>query len=350
MGNRTASRKPAATVALIGCGRVGSQWDEDRPATAPALTHAAAFQRAPRASLVALCDPDPQRLAAAARARGVSRQFSSSAALFDELVPDIAIIATPTAVRREPIEAAMQAGVATLVCEKPLAASLSEGRELADRLSSAKARVFVNYLRRWDNAMRDWRERIARGEIGKIERAAGWYGKGLVNNGTHLIDLVLFLTGTDPVRARAGARRLDAGEAAWSNGTDATLDAEIVFQNFVLTLIGTDHRHATLFELDLLGTDGRVRIGEGGRRLEAWAAKPDPITPGYRLLQPVSAGEPGLQHAMETLAQEAVSASLGEEVAPMCGPQEALVSLAVADAIRRSHAADGAWQDIRVNQ
>jgi len=345
VGNRSASRKSAATVALIGCGRVGSQWDEDRPASAPALTHAAAFQRASRASLVALCDANPQRLATAARARGVARQFATSSALFNEVVPDIAIIATPTAVRREPIEAAVKAGVSTLVCEKPLAASLAEAREMVDRL--AAARVFVNYLRRWDRAMRDWRARIAKGELGRLQRAVGWYGKGLVNNGTHLIDLALFLTGSDPVRARAGARRLDSQEAAWNNGADATLDAEIVFEDFVLTLIATDHRHATVFELDLLGADGRLRISEGGRRLDAWAAKSDPITPGYRVLQPAAAGEPGLQHAMETLAQEAVSASLGEDVAPMCSPQDALVSLAVADAIRRSQAAGGAWQDVQ---
>jgi predicted dehydrogenase len=348
VGHRAASRKPAATVALIGCGRVGSQWDEDRPAGTPALTHAAAFQRASRASLVALCDPDPERLASAARARGVSRQYTSSAALFGELVPDIAIIATPTAVRREPIEAALQAGVATLVCEKTIASSLEEGRELAERLGSAK--VFINYLRRWDKAMRDWRARIARGELGKLQRAVGWYGKGLFNNGTHLIDLVLFLAGASALRARAGARRLDSGEADWNKGADPTFDAEVVFPDFVLTLLGTDHRHATVFELDLLGTDGRLRISEGGRRLEAWAAKSDPVTPGYRVLQPARAGEPGLQHAMETLAEEAVSASLGENVTPMCAPQDALASLAIADAIRRSAAAGGAWQDIQVNR
>lgn len=349
MGDREPSQRPVATVAIVGCGRIGSEWDEGRSADFPALTHAAAFQRNSRAKLVALCDADPARLQAAGRHRGVREQYASSAALFEHVVPDIAVIATPTAVRREPIAQALKAGVRTLVCEKPLASSLAEGARLAQDLGAAKARVFINYLRRWDGAMRHWRSRVARGEIGAITRAVGWYGKGLLNNASHLIDLVHFLSGARATRACARANRLAPEEAAWSGGVDRTLDADIAFgcaHDFVLTLVGTDHRDATIFELDLLGSKGRLRITEGGHRLEAWTPKADPRVPGYVVLTGADAGAPALARAMETLAAEAVAASLGEPIESLCTPRDALQSLAVVETIKQSFAGNGAWQEI----
>ena len=105
----------APRVAVIGCGRIGTQG------------HLPAFARAAEAGLcrlVGACDVDPARAAAAARPYGVPA-FTSAEALLERVGPDVVSIATLPSSHRDLVLQALAAGCHVL-CEKPVAMNAAE--------------------------------------------------------------------------------------------------------------------------------------------------------------------------------------------------------------------------------
>jgi predicted dehydrogenase len=335
------------SVVLIGCGKIGSLWDEGQPLDSPALTHAHAVQKSPGLRLAALCDSDGKRLGEAAAKRRVSAVFSNiGEALM--VSPDIVVLATSTSMRLSALEAIAKSPAKILVLEKPMASTLKEARQINDLLRAGKMTTLVNYLRRWDPAIRHLREEIVvGGEFGELQRAIGVYNKGLCNNGSHQIDLMRFIFG-NPVKTKSLG--LNINEGAPLNGDDLSLDAEIVFKtgsgfaSFIMA--ATDFRAYTVFELDLFFTKGRVRISDSGREIEKWKVEANQGLIGYNRLAKVASLKGGLTNALECLYVEVLQQSRGSIEAVSCGLEDGLMAVAVVEAIRDSENKDQKFVEI----
>lgn len=338
-------------VAIVGCGRIGSQWDEANPSPAYSRTHAAAFGRQARASLVAVCDQDRAKAERAARIWGAPRAYTEARRLFADNAIELAVIAAASTVRWEVVEPALAAGVKVLVIEKPLAPTLAESRRLALAIKQAAAASLVNFSRRWDPCMRELRAAIRAGELGTIQRMVGIYGKGITNNGSHMIDLAGFLCDARPLRVRALGSPLDAGEASWSGGKDQTLDAQLVFSNDVrteiqLTMLGTDQRAFTCFELRVIGSKALFDISRGGRAVTRTRIDEDPNYAGYLIPGTTEALEARALEAMDCMADEALRLAFGEIPAASCDAEAALLTATAVEAVHLSAAAHGTWTEI----
>lgn len=141
------------TVAVVGCG-VGR-------------SHVAAFSAHPdKFRVVAVCDPNEERLAAAAEEHGVERRVRD----FGELLrmDDIEIIdlATPPFLHREQALAALAAG-RHVVCEKPVVGSLAELDELAEAERNAKGRVLPVFQYRYGDGAQKAKRLIDLGIAGR---------------------------------------------------------------------------------------------------------------------------------------------------------------------------------------
>ena len=93
----------------------------------------------PRIELVAVCDPDPSRAAAAALAFGAPQQYSDIRDLLDNAAVDAVVVATPHTTHFELAAAALRAGVHALV-EKPLTTTSKDAWELV-RLAAERRLV-----------------------------------------------------------------------------------------------------------------------------------------------------------------------------------------------------------------
>jgi predicted dehydrogenase len=332
--HRRRDRATVARVAVIGCGNIGSRLDELHPDAGAVLSHAGAYQKSPRAQLVALCDADPRRLEEAGKRREVAALYTDYRALLRSETVDVLSICTPVTERLPVLAATLEAGVRTVFCEKPLAATVSEGelmRELAARHGAA---VAVNYLRRWDPAIREVASLIGSGRLGRVQHAVGYYDKGVSNNGSHLIDLLNFFFGS-PVRA-AALRRVADG----CSGADPTLDCALEYDaeagRFPAYLVASDHRHFSLFELDITGTKGRVRITDKGRSVRLYSVWDDAVFPGYRTLSPPSEIAGDLNRAVLHAVEELLDVFAGVVPKPRCGIEEALDVLHVVESLKAS--------------
>jgi len=151
--------RPWRSAAIVGCGRMG-------------LVHAERLLADGRARIVALVDEDPL---AAERLRDQyapgARVFTQLAMLLSEIVPDVVIIGTPTAVHFDQVTACQYHGIHVL-CEKPL----SDSRDRIDRLVSAaessSARHAIAYQRRSWATYRTLRREILSGRWGPVRAVA----------------------------------------------------------------------------------------------------------------------------------------------------------------------------------
>lgn len=338
-------------VAIIGCGLIGAQWDAKDTSPAFSLTHAAGFSKNPRSQLVAMCDHDADKARQAAERWGVQASYSDPRALFAGHKIDVAVVATSSVARWEVIEPALAAGVKVLVIEKPLATTLEESRKLVSAIDAAGARSIINFSRHWDPSMGALRERIRAGGMGVLQRLVGTYGKGIANNGSHMIDLCAFLCDAKPMRARALGSPLDAAEAGWSSGKDRAWDAQVEFERkdgsrVQLTMLATDQSAFTCFELRLIGRQAICDMSKGGRSIVYTEIKDDPNYVGYRIPgeavpQPARALE-----AMDWMVDEALRLAAGEIQASSCDAHNASLTALTVDAINRSAQGEGRWQEI----
>ncbi len=335
-------------VAIIGCGFIGTECDRTTLVDAPVLTHARAFSQHLRAQLVALCDRDGARARSAANYWQVTHAYTNPQQLFAEHNVDVVVIATSSDVRWAVIETALKSGVKVLVIEKPLSTTLKESLRLVTALEGAGARAIVNYSRNWDPSMREIKGLIAAGAMSKVQRVVATYGKGIGNNGSHLINLTGLLCGAQPVRARALGSPLEDSEASWSNICERTWDAQVEFIDdngkiINLTLLGTDQRAFTCFELRIIGQKAIFELSMGGRLLKWTELQDDPNFEGY--VVPGHAVEilPRYLESMEKMVDETVRFALGEIKTVSCDAYSALRTALTVEAIQRSAQGEGLW-------
>jgi predicted dehydrogenase len=150
-----------------------------------------------------------------------------------------------------------------------------------------------------------------------------------LNNGTHWLDLARYLAGE--VKGIQGQDRLH------EESSDPTLDVELAFVNGAHgSLFGLDARHFAHFEMDLVGTAGRIRLTDFGHDLEVYEVVPSPRYRGYREL---ARSESRLRGDLKDILLHVVVdivRCLEEGGQPRCTGYDGVVALEMAFAARAS--------------
>ena len=108
-----------------------------------------------------------------ARAREVghpvgAKVYTDYVPMLREQRPDIAVIATPDPLHREPVLAAIEAGTPAIFQEKPMATTVADAEAMLDAAEKAGARIFVNYANRGSPLDRATHYVIQHGLLGQI--------------------------------------------------------------------------------------------------------------------------------------------------------------------------------------
>lgn len=205
-------------LGIIGCGAVTEN------------LHLPALKRARRVSVVALADKDGSRLQRLAARYGVARCYGSYRDLIEDRNVDAVAICLPPKLHAEVALAAFEQGK-HLFIEKPLALDLAECDRLIEAIKRDPSRkVMVGFNLRWHRLVRQTREIIKRGELGRIrlvrtvftsgkQSAAGmlssWRsspetGGGLIFDvGVHHFDLARFLLESEVKEIQASSSGFD---------------------------------------------------------------------------------------------------------------------------------------------
>ena len=141
-------------VALIGTGAIA------------VANHLPGISRCRDAAVTALSDTNPDVLARAARTAGIVNTWTDPFALIREAGVDAVIIATPNRWHHPIALAAARAGLHVL-CEKPLALTLGEAREMAAACDAAGVRHMTAFTYRFVPAMRYMKHLVDDGFVGE---------------------------------------------------------------------------------------------------------------------------------------------------------------------------------------
>lgn len=119
----------------------------------------------PEARLVAVADPDTARAKRVATELEIEASCGGIDELLDRKDIDCVVIASPDNFHAKAVAAAAAAGV-DILCEKPLATNLSDGRAALDAVAKAGVRLQIGFMRHYDPAYAAAMKRIEAGEIG----------------------------------------------------------------------------------------------------------------------------------------------------------------------------------------
>lgn len=320
---------------LIGCGNIGSAFADD-PRITDIYTHAGAWNACAGVELAAVCDADGSRAQHCARHWQVSRHFTDAGEMLNHVRPELVSICTPDDTHAEILHQVLAApGVRGVLAEKPLALTSTAGRALADRAAASGIVLAVNYSRRYARGHRRLAQRVREGVIGELRQVRGCYTKGTLHNGTHWFDWARMFAGEI-----AAVRGFDSLHEA---GSDPTFDAHLEFSSGAVgSLAALDHRRYSIFEMDLIGTLGRLRIFDSGHRFQLELAGDSPRYSGYTALLESEAAEVDMRDTL-LLAATDLLAAVQQHTFPLCSAEDALKTLAVAEAVRLSAVQNGAF-------
>jgi predicted dehydrogenase len=197
-------------VGIVGAGRFTRLWHLPKLAATGAAT------------VVALADPDPAALTdTAADLSGVAT-YADPDVMLASTDLDAVIVATPHAAHAAHVRAALLAGRHVLV-DKPVATTAAEIQALDELAARHGLCLEVGYQRRYSPEFRALRRAVVGGLLGPpvlavailvhgwVDRYAGQWrqqpavggGGILTDSGRHLVDVVLWVVGDEPVSVAA---------------------------------------------------------------------------------------------------------------------------------------------------
>jgi len=248
-----------ARALLVGLGHIGCGYDAGLPfvldqprSSAQTMTHARALACHPGFALEAGVDPSQEARQRFTRLYSVPAyaDLASWRAAFKDAPPDLVVIAVAPQLQPSLVQELLRlTEPQLLLLEKPVASDLEQGRALqAACKTHPQMRVAVNYIRRWLPSVQAWQRRLQAGELGCFLHGQLTYGKGLLSNGSHFVNLAEAWLG--PLTL---GRVFDPGTPCLGFDREASLE-----------LLATDHGLAPL-QVRSVGLAG-LRAGE----LDLW--------------------------------------------------------------------------------
>ena len=189
-------------VAIIGAGKIVQ------------VGHIPNFQTIPHVTVEALCDVNEERVKAIAAEKNIPQTFTDYEQMLAAVKPDITVIATPNVFHKPMSMAALAAG-SHVLCEKPLALTYADAKEMMDLAAAKGLTLNVGSHYRWSDAVRTTKTHADAGFFGEIYAArtvwhrrsgipgyGSWFtrkelagGGSLLDIGIHALDRALFVMG-----------------------------------------------------------------------------------------------------------------------------------------------------------
>ena len=176
--------------------------------------HVEKYQEHPGCKVVAVADLNETLLKEIADKFAVEKRYTRAEEMLTSEHLDVVSIATPNKLHKPLALAAFAAGCHVL-CEKPMAMSAAEGREMLAAAKKAGKRLMINFSYRFSEQSQALKAQVDTGILGEVYFGrtiwhrrrglpgfGGWFGQKalsgggpLIDLGVHRIDLALWLMG-----------------------------------------------------------------------------------------------------------------------------------------------------------
>jgi predicted dehydrogenase len=300
-----------------------------------AFSYLSSLLSIPEVDIVGIADPEHNRVAGVVDKHGLA-YYEDYRDLLEQPL-DAVVICSENVYHAEITIAAAKKGVHVL-CEKPLGIGMDEMNAMIEACRSHNVQLMTAFPCRYLPAVAQAKQAVDRGDIGEVvaikgtnrgTAPGGWFvdrklsgGGALLDHTVHVMDLMRWITGSDPQEAYAYAATLfdetldvdDAGmiHVTFENGTFGVVDTSWsrkapfpTWGDVTLEIIGT----LGVLSVDALGQINELysqEVGAGqwtywGDNMDSYLVKA--FVEAIRLGEPVPiSGEDGLRSAAVALA------------------------------------------------
>jgi UDP-N-acetyl-2-amino-2-deoxyglucuronate dehydrogenase len=245
-------------VGVIGCGSIGR-------------AHAYGWSNNERTELVALADITPAARDEFGEEFGVpeSGRYADFREMVEKEKPDIVSICLWHGQHAPTVVAVAAMRPKLILCEKPMATSLGEAEQMIVAAKRNKVRLAVGHQRRFLPGWNIARDLVAEGAIGKVTHLWSNVADGLLNWGTHTIDMMRFIMGDPNATAVVGAVQRDSDRYERGMRIEDSCLGLIQFDNGAQATIESDltPRETASINCNFYGTEGMIQVDENTVRL-----------------------------------------------------------------------------------
>ena len=300
------------SAAIIGTGRIGFSLGLDKKREQPA-SHSAALKSNRNIRIIAGVDTHMGRLKTWHSAHPQAKIFDNAQEFFATTKPDIITIAVNEDAHLRICLDAIQAQPRLIILEKPVALNLKESAQIESLSLKCGVPILINHERRFSFDYLKVRDLLASNAIGALESVyatlssslvvfdknklnSGHYS--LIHDGTHIIDILHFLLGTTlgvPTHMNIGLSSIstNATETTEPNCLSSNKSEAVNYLQSVFSVQSRGNQTSVIlefsgrrkyfgFDIELRGTQGQIRIGNG--YLEMYRAKSSPYYTGFKSL------------------------------------------------------------------
>lgn len=260
---------------IIGAGRIGANFDS--PKSVKIMTHAHAYFNHPKIELAGFLDIDKKAVLRAAKKWG-SKPYHKMDKIMKDIRPDIVSICVPDSEHFKLLLEVAKYKPKLIICEKPVTADIKKTRKIIKLYKKIGIPVLVNYSRRFDKLAQKIQKEIKEEKYGKVLCASGIYTKGIMHNGSHMIDFARYFFG-----------EIKKSSVLYSVNDYGKKDKSVAgFLEFdkckQFYLMAGDDRQYFIFELDIILEKGRLRFFDSDQYLSIQKVINDPLYPRCRCL------------------------------------------------------------------
>lgn len=341
-----------------------------------ARTHSVAAKLA-GADLAVIASSSPARSEQAANELGYARAQTAEALLAAGL--PFVHVCTPNSSHVEYSLAALRAG-SNVICEKPTATSGSAARELATVAEELGRPGAVPFVYRYHPMVREARARVAEGETGEVLTIGGQYlqdwllaagddnwrvdvgtggpSRAFADIGSHLVDLVEFVTGDRIARLAAKTRKVHAERGGRSVQTEDAVALTVEMERgaigtLLVSQVAPGRKNGLV--LELAGSRESLRFEQEdperlwiGRRGHSLLLRRDPETlskDAARLSVLPAGHSQGYQEAFNLFVADAYAVAAGDEREGLPTFADGARAATITDAVLAS-AQSGTWIEV----
>jgi predicted dehydrogenase len=307
LGSQVVSDR-SLNVIIVGCGNIAGGFDMGINNTEQPCSHAGAYKLDGRYTLQACVEPDDDKRKLFMQYWGVPQGFRTiDEALQANLSIDVVSVCSPTAFHKDDVNAAIQFNPRLIFCEKPVTKSSQQTRQLINACQKAGVLLAVNHTRRWDPDLLKLKQDLVAKTYGELRSVVGFYNKGTLNNGSHLIDLLHFLLGDLEIIA-TGEGVIDLSP------DDPTIPALLRSTGGVMVhMVAANANDYSLFELQLICSNRVLTMRDGGMSWHTRKPESSSRFNGYRVLDAGMLRSGGYPKAMTRAVANIYQALVGSD-------------------------------------
>jgi predicted dehydrogenase len=264
------------SVFILGCGNIGGGFDLQKKLSEFSLTHAAAFSQDKRFIIKACFDPDIKKLRLFNKKWGPFIEYQSIDQIDKDMnYFDVISICSPTSEHPKCLDIAIKLKPKLIFCEKPLTQSVQESLKFISACKKNNILLAVNYSRRFDKTVQNLAIKIKEKKWGELRVVNGIYNKGLLNNGSHMIDLLIMLLGVLKIQY--------VGDILFDYEIrDPSVSLILKSQNNVPINISSTHsKDYSLFELQFIFSKAILSMENGGLNWRIRSTNKSKVFKGY---------------------------------------------------------------------